>query len=179
MLKNKFQKKTKLLIINFLFLLIVTSIFSVSITIAACNDGNLDPDEGCNTTGGVTTFLGGAEFCSDLGDTSATSGNTLLCNADCTINDSMCSGGFGSPSAPTNVPTNFENAVINLTNWVLGFVAMIAVLMIVFGGVMYIGSAGDETKATTGKRVVTYALIGLVIAGIAYALVNVIVSIIL
>ena len=91
----------------------------------------------------------------------------------------MCSGGFGTPSSPDNVPTNFEDAVINLTNWILGFVAMIAVLTIVFGGVTYIGSAGDETKATTGKRVVSYALIGLVIAGIAYALVNVIVSVIL
>jgi len=83
------------------------------------------------------------------------------------------------PAPPVGVPVNFDNAVINLTNWVLGFVAMIAVLMIIWGGVMYIGSAGDETKATTGKRVVTYALIGLVISGIAYALVNIIVTVIL
>ena len=175
MLKNKFQKKAGLSIINFFSLLIITSVFSVSIAIAACGDGTLDAGEGCDGT----KFLGGAELCSDLGDTSATSGNALVCNADCTIDDSMCSGGFGTPSSPDNVPTNFEDAVINLTNWILGFVAMIAVLTIVFGGVTYIGSAGDETKATTGKRVVTYALIGLVIAGIAYALVNVIVSVIL
>jgi len=175
MLKNKFQKKSKFSIISFLFLMVMVSVLSVSSALAACPDGDLDLGESCDGT----AFIGGVEFCSDLGDTSATSGNALACNTDCTIDDSMCSGGFGSPEAPANVPTNFDNAVINLTNWVLGFVAMIAVLMIVFGGVMYIGSAGDETKATTGKRVVTYALIGLVIAGIAYALVNVIVSVIL
>ena len=86
---------------------------------------------------------------------------------------------WAMPAPPVGAPVSFDNAVINLTNWILGFVAMIAVLMIIFGGVMYIGSAGDETKATTGKRTVTYALIGLIIAGIAYAIVNVIVSIVL
>ncbi|MCK5122935.1 MAG: hypothetical protein KAQ87_02200 [Candidatus Pacebacteria bacterium] len=180
MSKNKFQKKAGLSIISFFSLLIITSVFSVSVTMAACNDGTLDPGEGCDTDGaGVKIYLGGATTCADLGDT--VSGNPLDCNADCTIDDSLCGGGFNIDplDAPANVPADFDDAVINLTNWVLGFVAMIAVLAIVFGGVMYIGSAGDETKATTGKRVVTYALIGLVIAGIAYALVNVIVSIIL
>jgi hypothetical protein len=86
------------------------------------------------------------------------------------------SADWASPSKPTGVPTDFDDAVLNLTNWILGFVGMIAVLAIVWGGLMYIGSAGDETKATTGKRVITYAIIGLVIAGIAYALVDIIVT---
>ena len=94
------------------------------------------------------------------------------------INNALAKG-FEMGSKPAGVPTDFDSAVLNLTNWILGFVAMIAVLAIVWGGVMYIASAGDETKATTGKRVVTYALIGLVIAGIAYALVNVIVTVVL
>lgn len=81
--------------------------------------------------------------------------------------------------APGGVTTDLEVAILNLTNWILGFVAMIAVLAIVVGGVTYIGSAGDENKATNGKHIITYALLGLVVAGIAYALVNVIVTIIL
>ena len=177
MSKNRFQKKAGLSIISFFSLLIITSVFSISIAMAVCNDGTLDPGEGCDKNGGTTKYLGGALTCADLGDT--TSGNALSCNTDCTINDSLCDGGFGTPPPIANVPVDFENAVIKLTNWILGFVAMIAVLMIVFGGVMYIGSSGDETKATTAKRAVTYALMGLVIAGIAYAIVNVIVSVIL
>ena len=92
------------------------------------------------------------------------------------INNVLAEGWAMPDTPPTGVPTEFDNAILNLTNWILGFVAMIAVLAIVWGGVMYIASSGDETKATTGKRIVTYALIGLVIAGIAYALVNVIVT---
>ena len=179
--KNKFQKKATLSVISFFSLLIITFVFSVSITMAACDDGTLNSGEGCDdNSAGTLIILGGAEFCSDLGDTEiATSGNTLKCNADCSIDDSMCSGGFGSPPVIANVPTDFETSIINLTDWILGFVAMIAVLAIVSGGLMYIGSAGDENKATTGKRIITYALIGLVISGIAYAIVKVIVTVIL
>ena len=90
------------------------------------------------------------------------------------INNALAN--WTAPSKPTGVPTDFDNAILNLTNWILGFVSMIAVLAIVWGGVMYIGSSGDEAKATIGKRIITYAMIGLVIAGIAYALVNVIVT---
>ena len=103
---------------------------------------------------------------------------TVLSSMFLFINNAFAEG-WEMGDKPTGVPESFDNAVLNLTNWILGFVSMIAVLMIIWGGVMYIGSAGDETKATTGKRVVTYALIGLVIAGIAYALVNVIVTIVL
>lgn len=84
-----------------------------------------------------------------------------------------------APSKPSGVPTEFDGAVLNATNWILGFVGMIAVLMIIWGGVVYLTSAGDEDKARTGKKTLTYAVIGLVIAGIAYALVNVIITTIL
>ena len=90
------------------------------------------------------------------------------------------SADWGMPAIPpANVPLDFDQAVLNLTNWILGFVAMIAVLAVVWGGVTYIGSVGDENKAASGKRVITYALIGLVIAGIAYAIVNIIVTVVL
>jgi len=100
----------------------------------------------------------------DLGETG------VNCPSDCA---------WTSPPKPANVPNDFETSILNLTNWILGFVAMVAVLAIIWGGVTYVGSAGDENKATTGKRVITYALIGLVIAGMAYAIVNVIVTTIL
>ena len=80
---------------------------------------------------------------------------------------------------PVGVPGNFEQSIINLTNWILGFVSMIAVLMLIWGGVLYLTSAGDEEKAKTGKKTVSYAIMGLVVTGIAYAIVNVIVTTIL
>lgn len=85
--------------------------------------------------------------------------------------------GMGPP--PPGVPGNFESAVMNATNWLLGFVGMIAVLVIVWGGINYIGSAGNEETAKTAKKTITYGIIGVVIAGFAYAIVSVIVTTIL
>ena len=95
------------------------------------------------------------------------------------LSANVASAKWESPSQPTGVPSNFDSAVLNATNWILGFVGMIAVLMIIWGGVVYLTSAGDEDKARTGKKTLTYAIIGLVVAGIAYALVDVVVSTIL
>jgi len=85
--------------------------------------------------------------------------------------------GMGPP--PPGVPGNFDSAVMNATNWLLGFVGMIAVLMIIWGGINYIGSAGNEDTARTAKKTITYGIMGVVIAGFAYAIVNVIVTTIL
>ena len=95
------------------------------------------------------------------------------------LSANIASAIWTSPSQPSGVPTDFDDAILNATNWILGFVGMIAVLMLIWGGVTYLTSAGDESKAETGKKTLTYAIIGIVIAGLAYAIVNVIVVTIL
>jgi len=75
-----------------------------------------------------------------------------------------------------NVTGDFDAAVIGATNWLLGFVTMLGVLVIIWGGINYIGSAGDEEKARTAKKTITYGLLGVVVAGFAYAAVSVIVT---
>jgi len=87
--------------------------------------------------------------------------------------------GIPDVSKYDGVPEDFNNVIVDATNWLLGFTAMIAVLVIVWGGINYIGSAGDEEKARTAKRTITYGLLGLLVAGLAYAIVKVIVVTIL
>ena len=86
---------------------------------------------------------------------------------------------FVMPEAPVGAPENFDSAILNATNWILGFVGALAVLALIWGGISYLTSAGDEERARTGKQTIKYALMGLVIAGIAYALVSVVVSTVL
>ncbi|MCK4592402.1 hypothetical protein KAT63_03105 [Candidatus Parcubacteria bacterium] len=92
-----------------------------------------------------------------------------------TANLAMAASSWGAPPQPGGVPINIESGLLNLTNWILGFVSMIAVLMVIWGGVLYLTSAGDESKAESGKKTVTYALMGLIIAGLAYGIIKVIV----
>ena len=87
--------------------------------------------------------------------------------------------GFHMPAQPAGTPGDFGQSIVNLTNWVLGFVTMIAVLALIWGGMNYLTSAGNEETAKSGKQTIKYALLGLIVAGVAYALVNVVVSIIL
>ncbi len=133
---------------------------------------NVCPNNVC--AGGCTGYPGIAD-CNDnvvslLNGNSARVVGTLECDATKT---------WGTIPQPDNVPDDFEQSIKNTTDWILGFVGMIAVLMLIWGGINYLTSAGDEDKARTGKKTIAYAIIGLVIAGIAYALVDVIITVIL
>lgn len=101
----------------------------------------------------------------------------LVSTAFCllTANLAIAASSWGAPSKPGGVPTDIEKGILNLINWVLGFISMIAVLMVIWGGVQYLTSAGDESKAENGKKTLTYAFLGLIIAGLAYGIIEVIV----
>ncbi len=92
------------------------------------------------------------------------------------VNMAVAASKWGSPPAPSKVPKDLEKGLMNLTNWILGFISMVAVLFVIWGGVQYLTSVGDENRKESGKRTVTYALMGLVIAALAYGIINVIVS---
>jgi len=59
--------------------------------------------------------------------------------------------------------------IVNLILYLLG---AIAVLMIVLGGIRYTTSNGDASGITSAKNTIIYAVVGLVIAILAYAIVN-------
>ena len=60
----------------------------------------------------------------------------------------------------------------NITNTLLVIVGVLAVIMIIIGGFLYILSAGNE-KATTGtKDTIIYAVVGLIVTLLAFAIVN-------
>lgn len=65
------------------------------------------------------------------------------------------------------------NTIINVIIGVIGFVA---VVMIVVGGIQYTLSSGDSSKVTKAKNTIMYGIIGLVIALLAFAIVNFVLS---
>jgi len=64
----------------------------------------------------------------------------------------------------------------NLVQWVLGIVGVLLLIMIIYGGILYMISAGNEDQIGTAKKVLTYAMFGVVIIAIAFALTRVIIS---
>ncbi len=63
-----------------------------------------------------------------------------------------------------------------ITNTLIYIVGIIAVIMLVFGGIKYVVSGGDAKKVTDAKNTVLYAIIGLVIAFVSYAIVTFVIS---
>lgn len=63
--------------------------------------------------------------------------------------------------------------IVDVLLYVLGAVA---VIMIVIGGIRYTISQGDSTAITAAKNTILYAVIGLVVAILAYAIVHFVVT---
>lgn len=59
----------------------------------------------------------------------------------------------------------------NITVWLLGIAASLAILFIVVGGIYYVTAAGDERRIDTAKSIITYAIYGIFLVAIAYAIV--------
>jgi cytochrome bd-type quinol oxidase subunit 2 len=64
---------------------------------------------------------------------------------------------------------DLTRSVINLLSAVVG---VIAVIMIIVGGLRYITSGGNDTSVTSAKNTILYAVIGLIIVALAQVLVR-------
>jgi len=71
---------------------------------------------------------------------------------------------------------NSNFAVKNLINTALYVLAGICVLMIVIGGLRIAISNGEASAITSGKMTILYAVIGLAVAMLSYAIVNFVVA---
>ena len=81
-----------------------------------------------------------------------------------------CGGGTGI--CGTAQGDDFQTMMRNIVNTLLLVLGMIAVIMIVIGGIRYTTSNGDASQVKAAKDTVLYSVIGLVVAILAYAIVN-------
>ena len=86
-------------------------------------------------------------------------------------------GGVDSLSADCGTKTtgsdqDLMNVFRTVVNVVLGLVGMIAVVMIIYGGIQYTISAGESGKVKKAKDTIMYGVVGLVVALLAAAIVN-------
>lgn len=72
---------------------------------------------------------------------------------------------------------NLESSVRNIVNVLLFLLGMVAVIMIVIGGIRYVISGGDSAQTKAAKDTILYSVVGLVVAILAYAIVNFVVGV--
>lgn len=61
---------------------------------------------------------------------------------------------------------------IKIIKFAIGLTGLVAVVMLIVGAVMYITSAGDETKIGKATKTMTNAIIGVLVVFIAFLIVN-------
>ncbi len=75
----------------------------------------------------------------------------------------------------TNQPSQLFGAgsvISTVTNVLLFIVGALSVIMVIVGGLRYVISGGNSTAVTAAKNTILYAIVGLVIAFLAFAAVN-------
>ncbi|MCX6728154.1 MAG: hypothetical protein NTV39_00070 [Candidatus Saccharibacteria bacterium] len=76
---------------------------------------------------------------------------------------------FTTQSCPNGLFTN----IVNIMLFVIGAVA---VLMLIYGGIRYTTSGGDAKNVTAAKDTILYGVVGIVVAILAYAIVNFVIT---
>ena len=66
--------------------------------------------------------------------------------------------------------------VLQIVNYFLGFLGLLAVIMIIYGGVTYVTSAGNDESVGNAKKIIMYALIGIIIILLSFVVVNTVLS---
>jgi len=74
---------------------------------------------------------------------------------------------------------NLPATIIGIVNFVLIIVGVLALAFLVYGGFLYITSGGNDQTIEKAKSIIINAIIGIVVIGVAAALVNFVIDAIL
>lgn len=108
--------------------------------------------------------------------TSTASAGTTDCSSPATVQEQLqCGANSASgeknpnPDAAAGKVDSIVEEIINILTIIVG---VIAVIMIIIGGLRYITSGGDSNKVSSAKNTILYAIIGLVIVALAQVIVR-------
>lgn len=68
------------------------------------------------------------------------------------------------------IPVIFQSVL----NWLITFAGVVALFFIIYAGIKYVRSGGDQEKIKSARETLTYAIIGLVIILLSFGIINLI-----
>lgn len=89
-----------------------------------------------------------------------------------TVNTKTYSSKLDNPIEPDDL----GEVIGTITGAFVGAIGAIAVAAIVYGGVIYITAAGNEESVKKAKSIILYSIIGLVVALLAYVIVDFVIN---
>ena len=67
---------------------------------------------------------------------------------------------------------SLRETILTIVNYFLGFLGLLAVLMVIYGGISYVTAGGEDDGAEKGKKIIRNAVIGIIIILLSFALIN-------
>ena len=80
------------------------------------------------------------------------------------LNDTATSAGVSGGE------TNLSLMIAGIIKMLLGLIGIVFVVLFIYGGFLYMTSAGNEDRVKKGKNLITSAVIGLIIIMTAYSI---------
>ena len=84
--------------------------------------------------------------------------------------------GANAANSKANLAGDLPAQFGTIANVLIYLVGALAVLMLIYGGLRYVTSAGNKTSIEAAKTTIMYAVIGIIIAILAYAIVNFVIT---
>ncbi|MFA9262373.1 MAG: hypothetical protein ACEQSB_03395 [Undibacterium sp.] len=85
-------------------------------------------------------------------------------------------GAGAAPIPPGGTALSVLQIAQNVLDFLLAIIGVIAIIMLVVGGLMYLTAAGDEDRIDTGKKITKYSMIGIAIALSSIVLIRLVAS---
>lgn len=73
---------------------------------------------------------------------------------------------------------NLTTLVVLITNYVLGFLGLVAITAIIYAGILYVANFGNDEMAGKAKTIITYVAMGILVIILSYAIVNTLVGVV-
>ena len=79
-------------------------------------------------------------------------------------------------ATPVSSQAAAQTVIARLINYVLGFIGSIALIMFIYGGIIWMTAAGSADKVKKGKNIIVWSALGLAVIFMAYIVVRFVVE---
>lgn len=91
------------------------------------------------------------------------------------VNNALAQGAafFEKGSAPAAVTQqDFATSITTIINYFLGLLGLIAVAFLIYAGVLMVTAGGNDEQVTKARKIITYAVVGIIIILLSYTIVS-------
>lgn len=98
---------------------------------------------------------------------------------NCELVPANCRGDQRNDSLKKSPPCTINDmllVLVNVTKLMLALLGTAAFLMFVYGGVVFLTSAGNQERVTSGRRILTNAVLGILVVLVSWTVINFVVA---